>query len=77
MPLTHSPCDGSAAPFTIGLPPLDLAGWIEADERLEDYLAEKDRLFEAHYDMVFRRPARGSCPPASGCFGNWPRSRGA
>ncbi|MHC5655920.1 heme-dependent oxidative N-demethylase family protein [Stappia sp. ICDLI1TA098] len=43
-PLLHTPYDGSARPFTVGLMPLDLADWIEPDDRLAEHLARKDEL---------------------------------
>lgn len=49
----HTPYDGSAKPFAIGLQPLDLKDWIEADRLYPDYLAEKDRLIAAIPDLVF------------------------
>lgn len=51
-PPAHTPYDGSARPFTIGLKPFDLADWIEADDHLEAYLAEKDRLLAEAPDAV-------------------------
>ena len=45
MTPTHTPYDGSAKPFTIGLKPLDLARWLEVDRHREAYLAEKRRLY--------------------------------
>ena len=50
---THTPYDGSAKPFTIGLKPLDLAEWIELDAHFEAYLAEKRRLYAAIPEKVF------------------------
>lgn len=44
MPFAHTPYDGSARPFTVGLMPLDPADWIEPDALLAAHLAEKDRL---------------------------------
>jgi dimethylamine monooxygenase subunit A len=41
----HIPYDGSSKPFQIGLQQLDPATWIEVDEHLEIYLAEKRRLY--------------------------------
>jgi dimethylamine monooxygenase subunit A len=41
----HTPYDGSSKPFTIGLQQLDPATWIEIDDNLELYLAEKRRLY--------------------------------
>lgn len=50
----HTPYDGSTQPFTIGLQTLDLADWIEVDERLAWYLAEKDTLLRDKHDLVFQ-----------------------
>ncbi|MER9967095.1 DUF3445 domain-containing protein [Mesorhizobium sp. M0060] len=52
-PPTHTPYDGSSKLFTIGLKPLDPAAWIEADEYLLPYLAEKRRLYAEIPDKVF------------------------
>jgi hypothetical protein len=52
-PPTHTPYDGSTRPFTIGLKPLDLGDWIEVDDDIETYLAEKDRLHAEIPDKVF------------------------
>jgi dimethylamine monooxygenase subunit A len=41
----HTPYDGSSKPFQIGLQQLDPATWIEIDDKLEIYLAEKRRLY--------------------------------
>jgi dimethylamine monooxygenase subunit A len=41
----HTPYDGSSKPFQIGLQQLDPATWIEVDDQLELYLAEKQRLY--------------------------------
>lgn len=49
----HTPYDGSAQPFTIGLQQLDLKDWIEIDDNLLPYLAEKKRLFALHSDKIF------------------------
>lgn len=49
----HTPYDGSATPFTIGLKPFDPDNWIELDGDPEPYLAEKDRLFASVPDRVF------------------------
>lgn len=43
-PFSHTPYDGSARPFSVGLQPLDLADWIEPDARLAEQLDEKERL---------------------------------
>lgn len=53
IPPAHTPYDGSSKPFTIGLKPLDPAGWIDVDRHLESYLAEKDRLEAAHCESIF------------------------
>ena len=49
----HTPYDGSAQPFTIGLQQLDLKDWIEIDENLLAHLAEKQRLFTLHGERIF------------------------
>jgi hypothetical protein len=48
-----TPYDGSSKLFQIGLKPLDLSDWIDVDERLPDYLGEKERLAAAHPDETF------------------------
>ncbi|MEO4001616.1 DUF3445 domain-containing protein [Mesorhizobium sp. CAU 1732] len=53
MRLKHTPYDGSSAPFTIGLKPLALPDWIEVDDLLGAYLAEKDRLYATIPENVF------------------------
>ena len=53
MNFTHTPYDGSAKPFTIGLKPLDPARWLEVDGYREAYLAEKRRLYAEMPDKVF------------------------
>jgi hypothetical protein len=57
MPLRATPYDGSSKLFQIGLKRLDMADWIEVDERLASYLDEKDRLAAAHPDDTFRAEA--------------------
>jgi hypothetical protein len=49
----HTPYDGSSKLFTIGLKPLDPDTWIEIDEYLLPYLAEKRRLYAEIPDKVF------------------------
>jgi hypothetical protein len=49
----HTPYDGSAKLFQIGLKPLDLADWIEVDGQLPAYLAEKEQLLAGYRDEVF------------------------
>ncbi len=56
--LAHTPYDGSATPFTIGLKRLDAADWIETDDRLESFLAEKDRHFAERRAQVFAEEAQ-------------------
>jgi len=51
--LAHAPYADGHKPFSIGLAPLDLADWIEPDERLSADLAEKDRLFSERRGIVF------------------------
>ncbi|MBZ9893752.1 DUF3445 domain-containing protein [Mesorhizobium sp. BR1-1-6] len=50
---THTPYDGSSKLFTIGLKPLALADWIEVDEHLLPFLAEKRRLYAEMPGRVF------------------------
>jgi len=56
-PLAHTPYDGSATPFTIGLKPLDLTEWLEIDALHMPYLAEKRRLFAERPADVFAEEA--------------------
>jgi dimethylamine monooxygenase subunit A len=49
----YTPYDGSSRPFTIGLMPLDPVRWIEPDEDLHRYLAEKARLADDRFDDIF------------------------
>ena len=51
--MIHTPYDGSAKPFTIGLKPLDIREWIESDGNLGAYLAEKKRLYTDDWFNVF------------------------
>lgn len=50
---THTPYDGSSKLFSIGLKPLDPADWIEVDDLLLPYLAEKRRLYAEIPERVF------------------------
>ncbi len=43
--MIHTPYDGSAKPFTIGLSQLESAAWIDVDDKRDIYLAEKRRLY--------------------------------
>lgn len=49
----HTPYDGSSKLFEIGLKPLDLSEWIDADEHLAVYLSEKERLIATARGEVF------------------------
>ncbi len=49
----HTPYDGSAKPFQIGLKPLDLHDWIEIDNTYDAQMPEKRRIYAAHPDQVF------------------------
>ena len=49
----HTPYDGSSRLFQIGLKTLDLNEWVDADDRLREYLDEKTRLWATHPDEVF------------------------
>lgn len=53
MSLAHAPYADGHKPFSIGLAPLDLAAWIEPDDRLLADLAEKDRLLAERRAVVF------------------------
>lgn len=50
---THTPYDGSSKLFNIGLKPLEPANWIEVDDHLLPYLAEKRRLYGEIPERVF------------------------
>lgn len=54
MELRHTPYDGRAQPFSIGLKPIDPKRWIEPDERRERELGEKAALLSARRDVVVR-----------------------
>lgn len=49
----HTPYDGSSKLFSIGLRPLDLSRWIEADGHIGAHLAEKRRLYAEIPQEVF------------------------
>lgn len=49
----HTPYDGSARLFQIGIRPLELADWIDVDERLAADLAEKERVAATHPGAAF------------------------
>lgn len=49
----HTPYDGSSKLFQIGLKPLDLNDWIDADGHLLVYLDAKDKVMNAHPREVF------------------------
>jgi hypothetical protein len=49
----HTPYDGSAKLFQIGVKPLSPGEWIEVDGRLAADLAEKERVSAAHAGSVF------------------------
>ncbi len=49
----HTPYDGSAQSFTIGLAAMVPEEWIEVDTALPAYLDEKERLQTLHPDKVF------------------------
>lgn len=52
-PELHTPYDGSAPPFAIGLARLDPETWLDIDSNLQSYIAEKHRLTRERYDDVF------------------------
>ncbi len=49
--------DGSSKPFTMALQPLNPDEWIEVDDRLAEYLAEKDALISNSRDDVLMTEA--------------------
>ncbi|MEM9277102.1 MAG: DUF3445 domain-containing protein [Pseudomonadota bacterium] len=49
----HTPYDGSTSSFAIGLMPLALENWIEVDDHLPRYLAEKQKLMGQIPDRVW------------------------
>jgi hypothetical protein len=49
----HTPYDGSAPPFAIGLARLDPATWIDIDHHHPGYIAEKRRLTSSRFEDVF------------------------
>ena len=54
----YTPYDGSLTkPFAIGLSPLDIDRWIEPDEDLGSFLAEKRQLAATIRDLVFSAEA--------------------
>ncbi|EDQ31448.1 Protein of unknown function (DUF3445) [Hoeflea phototrophica DFL-43] len=52
-PDLHTPYDGSAPPFAIGLARLDPETWLDIDSNLPSYIAEKHRLTRERYEDVF------------------------
>lgn len=58
----HTPYDGRAQPFSIGLRPVDPRDWIKPDARRDMELAQKRRLLNEHHDVVVRE--RGDTRPA-------------
>jgi len=53
LPLSPTPYDGSSAPFTIGLKPLDVTEWIDIDATYDAQMREKRRLYATVSDRVF------------------------
>ena len=49
----YTPYDSTLKPFSIGLSALDPDCWIEPDDDLDAFLAEKERLGAAHFDEIF------------------------
>jgi len=54
---THAPYNSGKSPFSVGLAPLDPEAWLEVDENLGAYLAEKEELNERNEEAVFRAEA--------------------
>jgi dimethylamine monooxygenase subunit A len=53
MDRLHTPYDGSSPPFHIGVSKIDVSDWIEVDEHLARYLAEKRQLRQAVPEKTF------------------------
>lgn len=53
----QAPIAGISTPFQIGLKPLDVAAWIDVDDRLGAYLDEKQRVMSAHAGEAFAAEA--------------------
>ena len=49
----YTPYESNTKPFSIGLTALDPDRWIEPDDDLEPFLAEKDRLCAKHFEQIF------------------------
>ena len=63
----YRPYDSTLKPFSIGLSALDPNGWLEPDDDLETFLAEKDRLLASHFDeIVYSEPS--SLPAQQECL---------
>lgn len=54
----HTPYDGSAGSFQIGLKPIGFENWIEIDDKLGPYLEKKHRLYNEDPDRVFVAEAK-------------------
>ncbi|NHK28298.1 DUF3445 domain-containing protein [Parvularcula flava] len=50
----HTPYDGTALPFTMGLAPCAEEDWIEQDDHMTDHLLQKDRLLTQRPAAVYR-----------------------
>jgi len=50
----HTPYDGSALPFTMGLAPCAEEDWIEPDDHLIGHLGQKEQLLSEKRDAVYR-----------------------
>jgi hypothetical protein len=53
MPFLHTPYASGKPPFSIGLAPIDLNGWIEQDELLAEQLALKETILARERDAAF------------------------
>nr|WP_210254945.1 DUF3445 domain-containing protein [Methylocapsa sp. S129] len=53
MPFLHTPYASGKSPFSIGLAPIDLAQWIEQDERLPAQLALKEAILAQERAAAF------------------------
>lgn len=65
--LKYTPYLSTPNPFVIGLSALDPKAWIEPDDDLDTFLAEKERLRRTEFDAVFQE-VEGSEPGQRECL---------
>lgn len=54
--LKYAPYASGKVPFSINLAPIEMARWLEPDDRLATDLTTKDRVLAEHYETAFRLP---------------------